>query len=123
MNQSLELCLHKQLIPTKGMNLKFRSTVNFVKNSTTKLQTVFKNFKFSLEIACISFNQKLKAYRSEFRPNEQTSLYPVNFFLRNSYESSNCSTSRNRYSPYRSSPYRSHFFTITRKLSFSTSLL
>ena len=53
------------------------------------------------------FNQIFKAYQNPIHPNENPSSYPVNYYSRRSYESRNRSSSRDRYSPYRSFRFRS----------------
>ena len=49
-----------------------------------------------------SFNHYFKAYHNQIHPIEQLSFYAVNYFSSMSYDSRNRSSSRNRYTPYRS---------------------
>ena len=52
-------------------------------------------------------NPKVKAYQNPIHSIEKPSSYPVIAHSPNSYDSVNCSVTRNRYCPYRLSHFRS----------------
>ena len=108
---------HKQLIRIEGVSLNFGNTVINANKSNHSSSNRFRkeredddrkrNSYFSSKSPVTTSNQYIKAYQNQSHPNEHPSSYPAKYYSGNSYDSRDRSTSRNCYSLYQSSHFRS----------------
>ena len=108
MIQNSKLCLSEQMIRYKQQfqkycNLRHKSN-HSVSNSRRKQRW---NPFFLIEIDCETIYSNCRIIPHQFHPNEHLSSYPVTYYSCNGRNLKNPSTSRNRYSTFRCSLFRS----------------